>query len=386
MRKLKTFLFTILLTSTFLYANEPLPELTIAQDSINSFETKLYQMLSETEGNVNYSAISIYSLLYALQKGAQGTTKDQINQVIDLSPSQDADSQLKTIITGTENMTNSLWYKKTLTIQNDYKAFTKNYDFIIKPTDFYNGPKVRKEINSFISKQTDKLIENFLQDDLPLDTQFVLLNTLYFNQKWQKKFDKHDTKDRTFYISKNQEVQIPMMCNTTSLRYYEDLDFQAVELVYEDSRYSMIVFLPRDYDFDFTRLDPNMMLEKFSEQKNRKSVAVYFPKFDITSKYDLIPVFEKFGMTDAFNPAVCDLSQIFTQSQDIYVDAAIHQVRIMVNETETKAAAVTMFASKATAYMPEDPVIFKADHPFLYVIRDNELGINLFTGIVREPK
>lgn len=369
-----------------MYANEPLPELTIAQDSINSFETKLYQMLSETEGNVNYSAISIYSLLYALQKGAQGTTKDQINQVIDLSPSQDADSQLKTIITGTENMTNSLWYKKTLTIQNDYKAFTKNYDFIIKPTDFYNGPKVRKEINSFISKQTDKLIENFLQDDLPLDTQFVLLNTLYFNQKWQKKFDKHDTKDRTFYISKNQEVQIPMMCNTTSLRYYEDLDFQAVELVYEDSRYSMIVFLPRDYDFDFTRLDPNMMLEKFSEQKNRKSVAVYFPKFDITSKYDLIPVFEKFGMTDAFNPAVCDLSQIFTQSQDIYVDAAIHQVRIMVNETETKAAAVTMFASKATAYMPEDPVIFKADHPFLYVIRDNELGINLFTGIVREPK
>ena len=386
MRKLKTFLFTILLTSTFLYANEPLPELTIAQDSINSFETKLYQMLSETEGNVNYSAISIYSLLYALQKGAQGTTKDQINQVIDLSPSQDADSQLKTIITGTENMTNSLWYKKTLTIQNDYKAFTKNYDFIIKPTDFYNGPKVRKEINSFISKQTDKLIENFLQDDLPLDTQFVLLNTLYFNQKWQKKFDKHDTKDRTFYISKDQEVQIPMMCNTTSLRYYEDLDFQAVELVYEDSRYSMIVFLPRDYDFDFTRLDPNMMLEKFSEQKNRKSVAVYFPKFDITSKYDLIPVFEKFGMTDAFNPAVCDLSQIFTQSQDIYVDAAIHQVRIMVNETETKAAAVTMFASKATAYVPEDPVIFKADHPFLYVIRDNELGINLFTGIVREPK
>ena len=88
MRKLKTFLFTILLTSTFLYANEPLPELTIAQDSINSFETKLYQTLSATKGNVNYSALSIYSLLYALQKGAQGTTKDQINQVIDLSPTR----------------------------------------------------------------------------------------------------------------------------------------------------------------------------------------------------------------------------------------------------------------------------------------------------------
>ena len=387
MRKLKTFLFTILLTSTFLYANEPLPELTIAQDSINSFETKLYQMLSETEGNVNYSAISIYSLLYALQKGAQGTTKDQINQVIDLSPTQDADSQLKIIITGTENMTNSLWYKKTLTIQDDYKAFTQNYDFIIKPTDFYNGPKVRKDINSFISKQTDKLIENFLQEDLPVDTQLVLLNTLYFNQKWKTTFDKHDTRKETFYKNNQSQTQVQMMHKTTSVPYYEDENFQIIELAYENERYSMIVILPKDYEYDFTKADLFTQLQKFSDSKNYNRVQLSFPKFDLTSKYDLVPILQNLGMTDVFNPSQSDLSKIFADSQNIFVDSAIHQVRIQVNEKETKAAAVTMFGSKATAAMPErPPIIFKADHPFLYVIRDNELGINLFTGIVREPK
>ena len=386
MRKLKTFLFTILFTSTLLYANEPLPELTIAQDSINSFETKLYQTLSATKGNVNYSALSIYSLLYALQKGAQGTTKDQINQVIDLSPTQDADSQLKIIITGTENMTNSLWYKKTLTIQNDYKAFTQNYDFIIKPTDFYNGPKVRKDINSFISKQTDKLIENFLQEDFPVDTQLILLNTLYFNQKWKTTFDKHDTREEAFYKNNQSQTQVQMMHKTTSVPYYEDENFQIIELAYENKRYSMIVILPKDYEYDFTKADLFTQLQKFSDSKNYNRVQLSFPKFDLTSKYDLVPILQNLGMTDAFNPAQSDLSKIFADSQNIFVDSAIHQVRIQVNEKETKAAAVTKFGSKAAAAMPEDPVIFKADHPFLYVIRDNELGINLFTGIVREPK
>ena len=154
MKKLTTIFITLALTASIFGAPAQELDLSLAQDSINSFDTKLYQTLSTTEGNVNYSAISIYSLLYALQKGASGQTKTQINKVIDLNPVQEADEQLKVIITGTEHMTNSLWYKKSLNIQSDYKQFTKDYDFIIKPVDFYQGPKVRNEINSFISKQT----------------------------------------------------------------------------------------------------------------------------------------------------------------------------------------------------------------------------------------
>ena len=386
MKKLTTIFITLALTASIFGAPAQELDLTLAQDSINSFDTKLYQTLSATEGNVNYSAISIYSLLYALQKGAAGQTKTQINQVINLDPSQEADEQLKVLITGTEHMTNSLWYKKSLNIQSDYKQFTKDYDFIIKPVDFYQGPKVRKEINSFISKQTDKLIENFLQEDLPASTQLVLLNTLYFNQKWKTTFDEHDTWEEAFYKNNQSQTQVKMMHKTTSWPYYENEDFQIIELGYENERYSMIVILPKDYEYDFTKANLHTQLQNFNDSKHYSRVQLSFPKFDLTSKYDLIPVLQNLGMTSAFDPTLSDLSKIFADGQNNFVDSAIHQVRIQVNEKETKAAAVTMFGMKATAAMPDrPPIVFKADHPFLYVIRDNELGINLFTGIVREP-
>ena len=122
------------------------------------------------------------------------------------------------------------------------------------------------------------------------------------------------------------------------------------------------------------------------QKKSSKRVQLSFPKFDITTGYDLIPVLKKMGMTDAFSRTAADFSNIFDSDQSIYVDAVVHKVRIRVNERETKAAAVTMASARATSAMPEHPIIFNADHPFAYVIRDNELGINLFTGIVREPK
>ena len=385
MKKLTSLFFTFTVSAFLMFANESEP-LTIATDSINSFDTKLYQTLSATNGNVNYSAISIYSLLYALQNGADGLTKDQINMVIELEPSEVADTQIKSIITGTENMTNSLWYKKSLQIQSTYEQFTKDYDFIIKPTDFYQGPKVRKEINAFISEKTEKLIENFLQEDLPTATQLVLLNTLYFNQKWESEFDESATYDQPFYKTKENQTTVKMMHKTTSIPYYQDDTFQIVEFAYKDSRYSMIVFLPYDYEYDFTQANLHTLLEKFAQEKSYSRVKVSFPKFDLTSKYDLIPVLEGLGMTAAFNPSTSNLSKIFIDGNNLYVDAAIHQVRIQVNEKETKAAAVTMFGMKATSAMPQPSIPFTADHPFAYVIRDKETGINLFTGIVREPK
>ena len=384
MKKLKTLFISLTVITTLLHAREPFPDLTNAQNSINSFDTKLYQTLSRQEGNVNYSAISIYSLLYALQQGAEGKTREQICQIIDLEPEQKTDTQLKKIITDTENMTNSLWYKKTLNIKNDYQRFIKAYAFFIKAVDFYQGSQVRKEINNYISKQTDRFIENFLQEDLPQDTQFVLLNTLYFNQKWKTSFDASNTRKQSFHKNSQTQINIPIMHKTTVVPYYENQDFQIVEFVYKDERYSMIVILPYDYDYDFTDIELHALLQTFNQKKRHKQVQIFFPKFDLTSNYNLIPVLRELGISAAFDPSACNLSKIFTDSKNLYVDTAIHQVRIQVTEKETKAAAVTMFGVKAAAAEPE--ILFNANHPFAYVIRDNKTGINLFTGIVRNPE
>ena len=384
MKKLRALLITFLFTSaTSLFGA---PALDMAQNSINSFDGKLYQALCNKEGNVNYSAISIYSVLYALQKGAQGTTKDQISKTLNIEASDDFENQVKTVITGTQNMTNSLWYKEALAIKPDYNQFIKDYDFTIKPVNFYNAGAVKNEINSYISEKTEKLIENFLTEPLPTDTQLVLLNTLYFHQKWRSEFDEAMTRPQDFYKTKTDTKKVDMMRKTAYYQYYQSADLQMIELPYEDKRYSMVVILPREYEYDFSNLKLEATLDDYMDKKASKRVQLSFPKFDITSGYDLIPVLKEMGMTNAFNPDAADFSNVFTSPQSIYVDAVVHKVRILVNERETKAAAVAMASARASAAMPEDPVIFNADHPFLYVIRDNELGINLFTGIVREPK
>ena len=379
--KRKAFLsfMLFLFTAVNAFSNE-------ASDSVNSFDDKLFESLCNTEGNVNYSALSIYSLLYALLQASDGQTYEQIRDVISCRPSDSLNEQMQDLITGTENMSNSVWYKKDLAFHKDYKHFMNDFDFITKPTDFYKGPAVTKEINSFISKKTKGLIENFLDQDLPASTKLVLLNTLYFNQKWKNPFYEYDTYEEEFFKTADTTVSTQMMHKTARFNYFEDSDFQMLELAYEDARYSMIIFLPKDIAYDFSKTNPKALTQKFEEGRRNKEIWLTFPKFDLSSRYDLIPVLQALGLTDAFNPATADLSKIFTDSTDIYVDSAIHEIRIIVNEKETKAAAVTMFGLKATSAMPESPITFKADHPFCYVIRDKELGINLFTGIVRNPQ
>ena len=384
MKKLRALLITFLFSSaTSLFGA---PALDLAQDSINSFDGKLYQALCNKEGNVNYSAISIYSVLYALQKGAQGTTKDQISKALNIEASDDFENQIKSVITGTQNMTNSLWYKESLAIKPHYNQYIKDYDFTIKPVNFYKAEAVKNEINSYIAQKTEKLIENFLTDPLPGDTQLVLLNTLYFHQKWRAEFDERATRQEDFFKTKTDSKKVDMMHKTAYYSYYQNADVQVLELPYEDKRYSMVVILPREYEYDFSKLKLEATLDDYKDKKASKRVQLSFPKFDITSGYDLIPVLKEMGMTNAFNPDTADFSNVFTSPQSIYVDAVVHKVRILVNERETKAAAVTMASARASATMPEPPIVFNADHPFLYVIRDNELGINLFTGIVREPE
>lgn len=354
-----------------------------ASNAINSFDEKLFSNLCNSNENVNYSAISIYSLLYALQNGADGETSEQIKSAIGAEDSEEFLNQMQAVFRKTENMSNSIWYQKSLKLTKMYTDFLNKCNFQQNPTDFTKAAKTRKTINSFISDKTNKMIENFLSQDLDISTRLVLLNTLYFNQKWENPFENSNTYNENFY-TKNGEQQVPMMHRTGNYFYSENDDFQAVQLDYKNYRYSMIIFLPKENDYDFSLTSPAQLMNDFSKNYNSHEVELTLPKFDLTTKYELTPVLQSLGIHDAFS-AKADLSKIFTNAKDLFVDTVLHQVRITVNEKETKAAAVTMVGVKATAFMPKENFIFKADHPFVYIIRDNELNVNLFTGIINNP-
>ncbi len=354
-----------------------------AENSINSFDSKFFTTLCNKTENVNYSAFSIYSLLYSLSKGSDNNTQKEINSVLEYTPSQEVDECIKNKILTTEHKSNSIWYNQDLNLQPAYKDFLADLNFRQNKVDFSEPKQVQYQINSFISKKTDGLIKKILSTPLPSDTKLVLLNTLFFEQKWLEKFDKAKTSTQDFYVQSNETIYVRMMQDLRYAEYYEDEVLQAAALPYKDTRYSMIVFLPKDKDFDFSKLNLKECVDLFNTENEEQYLQIFLPKFEAHSCYDLIPVLQSMGINDVFQAGASDLSKIFTTSEKLFLNEALHEIVVKVDEEKTKAAAVTMFGAKSAGI--EDYITFRADHPFCYVIYDEQNNINLFTGIIRRP-
>lgn len=358
-----------------------------AENSINSFDSKLFTTLCNQTENINYSAFSIYSLLYALSKGTDKNTQKEINSVIEYTPSQEIDECIKSKILTTEHKSDSLWYNRDLELQPAYKDFLADLNFIQNIVDFSETRQVKYQINSFVSKKTDGLIKNILSNPLPPDTKLVLLNTLFFEQNWLAKFDKDETSTQDFYIQSDETISVRMMQDLRFCSYYENGILQTAELPYKDSRYSMIIFLPKDKDFDFSKLNLKECVDSFKAENENQYLQIFLPKFEARSHYDLTSVLQSMGINDLFQAGASDLSKTFTTSEKLFLNEALHEVVVKVDEEKTKAAAVTMFGAKSAGVdLPDrNYITFRADHPFCYVIYDEQNSINLFTGIIRRP-
>jgi serpin B len=103
----------------------------------------------------------------------------------------------------------------------------------------------------------------------------------------------------------------------------------------------------------------------------------------MTSQFSLASVLRSMGMTDAFSRSA-DFSGM-SGRRDLYISAVIHQAYVDVNEEGTEAAAATAVTMKLLSAIPAPTPVFKADHPFVFVIRDNNSGSILFIGRVMNP-
>ena len=92
------------------------------------------------------------------------------------------------------------------------------------------------------------------------------------------------------------------------------------------------------------------------------------------------------GMDLAFNDHTADLSGMAGRPGDLYISQVIHQAYIDVNEEGTEAAAATAVTIGAASVRVEPPTPeFRADHPFLFLVRDTRSGSILFLGRLADP-
>ena len=363
----------------------------------NQFAFELYSELNKAEdSNIFYSPYSISAALAMTYEGAKGRTADEMKSVFHFPESNILRSNFAAIYNEINKKDkpyklstgNALWAQQNYKFLEEYlSTVDKYYGGKVANVDFVKETeKSRQTINTFIEQQTNNKIKDLIpQGILDTSTVLVLTNAIYFKGTWTWEFDKSDTSEQDFKVTPNNVVKTSMMYmkNDKAKFSYADVgDLQILELPYKGEEISMLILLPTE---NLDGVEPSLTAEKLKEWKSQmkedKLDAIYLPKFEFDTKYFMKETLSKMGMPSAFGNA--DFSGM-DGTKNLFIDAVIHQAFIKVDEEGTEAAAATAVVMKESAVMQRK--IFRADHPFIFIIQEKETGNILFLGRVNDPK
>jgi len=371
----------------------------------NQFAFDLYSHLSTGEKNIFFAPYSLSSALSMTYEGARNQTADEMRTVLHL-PSDDImrrieDSELIERMNSADkpyelSTANALWVQKAFPFKEDYLKLVKyTYYAEARNLDFFNDPEgSRVSINNWVLEKTKNRINNLLPPkSIKKDTRLILTNAVYFKGKWSIPFKKEATKQDAFWISQTESVQTAMMGLVgKSFKYAENEQAQIIELPYKGEDLSMLIILPLGKDIQpIEKIINESTLKQWDETLTKQPVNVFIPKFKFDADYQMKDILVGMGMKNAFNKKVADFSAMAYLKPDehLYIDQVYHKAWIDVNEEGTEAAAATAVVvrhSKAIMRNPTQPKIFRADHPFIFVIQDNKTGHILFIGRVSDPR
>jgi serpin B len=382
-------------------------EETIVQGN-NKFAIELYAKLQGAKGNLFFSPYSISSALAMTYAGAKGQTQSQMAAVLHFPIRTRFHSAFGKIIkdlnargkNGRYELTiaNALWGQKGFEFLKEFLRLIKaNYNGQLNEVDFVSATEAaRKTINAWVEQKTkDKIKELIKPGVLDAMTRLVLTNAIYFKGNWASQFKEEQTKNAPFILlngnkpvsSAVERIEVPMMNQTGQFPYAETESFQALELPYVDNELSMIIFLPKEIDGlkEFEQEFTTNNVSRWLSKLHKREVIVFMPKLKMTSEFSLASVLKSMGMTDAFSPSAADFSGM-TGKKDLCISAVIHKAYVDINEEGTEAAAATAVTMRLTSVGPSQTPVFRADHPFVFLIRDNQTSSILFIGRVMNPK
>jgi serpin B len=394
--------FTWLFIFTGYCFSQELSPITIVAKGNNASGFALFKQIDvkQKDKNIFISPFSIAMAFGMAYEGASGNTAKEIASVFAFIPNDKERWDAFSAIYKTLNpdnakyklaIANAFWVQQNYPLLQSYTDVLKNYyhseAYNVDFTYDENRENVVKQINAWAAKNTyDKIRKVLTMDDVKPLTRLVLTNAVYFKANWLYQFDKEQTKKEYFYIDSNKKIKTPMMMQrNVTIKYMENNDIQMIELPYEGKALSMFVILPKK---DIKSIIPRLSTKIFESWRHDlmlEKVDVYLPKFKIECGYMLVEPLIKMGIKDAFNETKADFSKI-TGGKDLYISTVIHKTFCDVNEEGTEAAAVTAIVMNTKSMGSFDRKIFKADHPFIYAIVDNNTGVMLFLGKMIKPE
>lgn len=365
----------------------------------NLFALDLYKKIGGNQENLFYSPYSISTALAMTYAGARGKTEKEMSTVMHF-PANTAEfynkynDVLKNINALNNGSTvdiytvNSIWAQKDFKFREEFIGILKNnFNSSLNLVDFIKETEnSRLQINKWVETQTNEKIKELIKPGL-IDylTRMVLVNAIYFKADWQTAFDKQQTQKMDFRMDETKIVSCDFMFAEQEFKFYENEEgLKAIEIPYSSGKLSMLIILPKD-NAGFNTLKKEISLDlykKINSSLASKKVKLYLPKFKITSEFELSDILKQMGMPEAFSDRA-DFSGM-TGAKDLKISKVIHKAFVEVNETGTEAAAATAVVMRVKS-MPVAPPEFKADHPFMFIIKENTENSILFAGNIYNP-
>jgi serpin B len=402
MRRNATILLAALLGQLAQYspAASPDSEIPAVAHAGNQFAVDLYGQLAKEQPHKNlfFSPTSISIALTMTAAGAKGQTEVEMAQALHLTGIlSQAHAEYRKALERwnsagsdggyTLRLANRLWGQKSFPFLASYLELTRQqYGAELGLVDYIGQTEAaRQAINAWVEKQTSEKIKDLLPAGvLDSTTRLVLTNAIYFKGDWASQFKKDQTHEEDFTGSSTQKVKVPLMYQYQSFPFAEDAAVQVLELPYKGDDLSMLVVLPKAAD-GLPELEKSLSAKRIEDWRaslNLQKVQVYLPRFKLNSSFSMQKTLEGLGMRVPFTDDA-DFSGMDGQ-RDLYVSAVIHKALVDVTEEGTEAAAATgVVVNRAPA---PRPAIFRANHPFVFMICDRRDGSILFLGRMINPK
>ncbi|XP_048835835.1 probable serpin E3 [Brienomyrus brachyistius] len=374
------------------------------RDPHTEFAVKLYQALADVDrgSNLIVSPLSVSMALGLLQFGTRGRSLAQLEEALGYNVK---DMHVQELLqhdwgdAGNSSGRVAVRLACALFIQHGISLLP---DFIQHASAWGNSSLVQTSFNQ--PNQTPSQLEEWILKNADAGTEMdvrlpiwsdspewagphmALVSTLAFRSTWQRCF--HLGEELPFTLADGSVTKVPMMHQLTEARFGQfhtpmDLRYTVLELPYLGGYFGLLVVQPSDRKIPLSQLETQLSghaVTMWHSSLHKIKMDIFLPRFRIHSRSSLRSVLPSLGVSDIFDPAAADFTGISAE-EGLYVSEALQEAVVDVMENGTKAEAATAVVLLKRSRAP----VFKADRPFLFLLKQVSTGTILFVGRMVNP-
>jgi len=359
-------------------------------DASNAYSFALWRAITDAsrDSNVFVSPLSASFALGMTMNGANGQTYDEMRSALRFGDASLASidggyRSLVALLTSldpstTMQIANAIFYRTDFPFNQSFLNDAATYfDAQVKAQDFKDAPGTLTAVNVWVSDKTHDRIPKIL-DAVDPSMVMYLLDAIYFKGTWRDRFDAALTIDAPFHsVAGDQGARL--MHRDAPIDYSETSAFQAVDLAYGDSAFTMTVLLPKagiSVESVAASLTPESW-QSLAGSFHARQVSLHLPKVTLSWKRGLIPDMKTLGMHAAFDDGA-DFTRMSPRGRELVISLLQQNTFVAIDEQGTEAAAVTIVGIGLTS-APVTTIV-RVDRPFVFVIRERLSGTVLFMG------